>query len=153
MTAEPGQGALRRSRGSFEVPVVGQRMEPTLRDGDVVRVNADHGYSLGEIVVVRDGEELLVHRVIRASESLGTEGLVTAGDAALERDPESEGRFVVGVVTAMRTEKGATSLEPGLGLVNRVTALLLRASTPRRGWRWLFWPLRRLWIAWRAPSR
>ncbi|MEP7378459.1 MAG: S24/S26 family peptidase [Chloroflexota bacterium] len=46
------------------VAVAGHSMEPTLRDGDWLLVDPDARLALGDLVVARDGERLVVKRVV-----------------------------------------------------------------------------------------
>jgi len=111
------EASLRRPEAPNEWIVVrGSSMEPLLVDGDRILVTATHDRapSVGEIVVYRQGPDLVAHRVVAAR----GQQLVTKGDAA-------------------------TRCDAPIGLASVLARVVETRRSGRRGLRWrLGWRLR-----------
>ncbi len=84
------------ARERLRVPVRGNSMEPTLREGDIcwVRVGRPKGLRVGQIVVIHTRRGWIVHRVVGAWGGW----IVTRGDERVRVDARVSKRAVVGVV-------------------------------------------------------
>lgn len=81
----------------FRLAVTGTSMLPLLRPGDLVVVAPGaHAYPVGTIVVFRQGEQLVVHRVVRR---WGPEHWLTKGDNGPVDEP-IVAASIIGVVIA-----------------------------------------------------
>ncbi|BAN90594.1 signal peptidase I [Aeropyrum camini] len=61
--------------------VQGRSMEPILHSGDLVVIVGEDGYSVGDIVVYRKGDRLIIHRVVAVYQGdSGLECYVVKGD-------------------------------------------------------------------------
>lgn len=98
-----GHSATLRARGGS--------MWPSLRDGDVVTVAPARSVRRGEIVAVRCGDALVLHRAV--SVEPGGAQVVLRGDSL----PAADGKFaldeILGRVVSVR--RGARTLAPGRG--------------------------------------
>ena len=86
------------AEGGVELTVRGGSMEPGLAGGARVRVRRSRRPLPGDVVVVRSGERLLVHRLLGAAPRKGAWRLLTRGDAAPRPDPWVDAGDVIGVV-------------------------------------------------------
>jgi len=84
------------------IPVTGQSMWPTLRDGD--RVWIAHGLKrvrLGDVIVYRRKGRLIVHRVVLMHAAPTNRHLFTRGDNSQHTDARVERSQVIGQVIAV----------------------------------------------------
>lgn len=106
-----------RTGRELRVRFTGRSMEPTIRSGAEVTLLCGEGGRVGDIVAVRAGLGVIVHRVVAAGP--GREWLVTRGDARWLPDAPSAGAgAVLGRVAAVHVEAVAAdppALHPSLG--------------------------------------
>jgi hypothetical protein len=76
----------------------GRSMMPTIQDGEIVHVKptASDMLRIGDIVLMRRGDEFKAHRIIRKRGPL----FITRGDAGMETDGEIRGDQILGMVIA-----------------------------------------------------
>jgi Peptidase S24-like len=76
----------------------GRSMMPTIQDGEIVHVKpiASDILRIGDIVLLRRGEEFKAHRIIRKRGSL----FITRGDAGVGTDGEIRSDQILGMVIA-----------------------------------------------------
>ena len=90
------------SEGTFPMHASGTSMLPLIQLGDKIVVEHEKGYlSPGTIVVYRQGDHLISHRLLRVLSSSG-EMMQTMGDNALRPDPVVQAKLVHGRVTGVR---------------------------------------------------
>ncbi len=58
-------------------------MAPFIRDGDLIHLRNCASYSRGDVVLLRNDQVLLVHRIV----SKDRHGVITRGDASASDDP------------------------------------------------------------------
>lgn len=77
---------------------VGRSMLPTIQDGDIVHVRPVAGDMLriGDIVLLRNGQQFKAHRII----SKRGQSFITRGDAGVDTDGEIRCDQILGRVTA-----------------------------------------------------
>ena len=77
---------------------VGRSMLPTIQDGEIVHVKpvATDMLRIGDIVLLRAGEQFKAHRIIRKRGQC----FITRGDAGIESDGEIRRDQILGRVTA-----------------------------------------------------
>lgn len=77
---------------------VGRSMLPTILDGEIVHVKpvASDMLRIGDIVLLRTGEQFKAHRIIRKRGQC----LITRGDSGVDSDGEIRGDQILGRVTA-----------------------------------------------------
>lgn len=80
---------------------VGRSMLPTIEDGEIVHVVpvAADMLRIGDIVLLRSGEQFKAHRIIRKH----GQRFVTRGDAGVESDGEIRCDQILGRITAKET--------------------------------------------------
>jgi len=61
----------------------GNSMSPFIRDGDTIHLKHCSSYDLGDVVLLRNDQLLLVHRIVEKTQS----GVITRGDASACEDP------------------------------------------------------------------
>jgi hypothetical protein len=61
----------------------GNSMAPFIRDGDTIHLQQSGSYALGDVVLLRNNQMLLVHRIVAITQ----DGVTTRGDASLYEDP------------------------------------------------------------------
>lgn len=97
--------------GEHWIPIHGRSMQPLLHDGDAVRVR--HGtlpQRRGDLVVFRQGEQLVTHRVLRIH--YGAEMIFhTQGDNTWRPDPPVAQTAVLGRVTHLRRSGAVVDLD------------------------------------------
>jgi hypothetical protein len=88
------------------LPIQGRSMEPTLPDGSQIVVDfAARSFRRGDLVVFRQGREVVVHRYLgRATFPDGRPCLRTRGDGLLYLDPPSAPESVLGRVLLLRRD-------------------------------------------------
>ncbi len=110
--------------------ISGGSMMPSLWPGERVTVHAIEPTALriGEIVVFKTGESLVVHRIVRCPTDASTGCWVTRGDAAVDDDPPFAATELLGVVRSVRRwgEDRPLALQPSVSA--RVLSTLLRRS-------------------------
>lgn len=120
------------------IAVTGESMAPLLRDGDRVRVRAEARPRFGDVVVVRAGSGMVVHRLV----GLRDGRLVLHGDNVPASDPPLMASSVIGVVTAVESRRGPWRRLDTAGerVLAHATAVLARTAVragvrrPRPGW-------------------
>src|SRR5262245_48047142 len=122
---------LGRASGESTVRVQGESMVPILAPGQRLRVEfAPARLSRGDILLFRQGEALLVHRLLgRARPAAGSVRLRTRGDGAAVLDPPLDPALVLGRVVAIE--------EGGVWRSLRTRRARLYAVAP--AWHDLFW--------------
>src|SRR5262249_32931142 len=83
-----------------EIPIRGRSMFPALRSGDVVRVEPNlAGIGPGVIIVFRQRQDLIAHRVLRTWQNgQGSRYYLTQGDRCSYSDPPLEADGIMGQV-------------------------------------------------------
>ncbi|MGD2147791.1 MAG: S24/S26 family peptidase [Anaerolineae bacterium] len=101
----------------------GDSMRPFIRSGDILVVEPAEarGVRAGDVVLVRQGERLLVHRVVAAPLD-SADALTVKGDAHLMPDPPLRRDQVLGKVTAV--QRAGTDVAVCRGLPGLVARLL-----------------------------
>jgi signal peptidase I len=84
---------------------VGRSMLPTIQDGEIVHVKpvATDMLRIGDIVLLRTGEQFKAHRIIRK----GDQCFITRGDAGVDTDGEIRADQILGRVTAKETTRSS----------------------------------------------
>jgi hypothetical protein len=109
---------------------VGRSMLPTIQDGEIVHVKpvASDMLRIGDIVLLRTGEQFKAHRIISKRDQC----FITRGDAGVDTDGEIRGDQILGRVTAKETTR-SLRLVPLDGMRSRLKFLALemrrRAAT------------------------
>ena len=137
------------------LPVAGSSMAPFLSDGDEVLVAHQAGMlRRGDVVVIRQNERLLVHRVLVPARRGDLLPALTQGDHNRQPDPPVVGSTLLGRVCAVRRQGREQSIESarwrGVGwliaagqlALNQLNSSSGALATPRRlatgiGWRLL----------------
>ena len=86
--------------GGVEITVKGRSMEPRLRAGDRVRVRRARFLLPGDVVVLRHGENLVIHRLLGGGPRSAGWRLLTQGDARALPDGWIDPERVIGVTDA-----------------------------------------------------
>lgn len=122
------------------LPMRGYSMLPILRPGDQLRVTMPQAtYRRGQIVVIRQGERLVVHRVVARRRVAGVWCWITQGDNSHEADAAVMAEQIEGRVSALRRGDRLYGLEtPAWQLGSWLVALCTAAD-------WRQW-LRRQWL-------
>jgi signal peptidase I len=119
-----------RIHGKVHLKVAGASMVPALWPGDLVTVRSCDSSELqpGTIVVFRQNERLVVHRLVRWVDSThGGDGcLVARGDARPRCDQPVKASEVIGCVESAVRNGRQVNLEQSIG--QRVLASVLRRS-------------------------
>jgi signal peptidase I len=84
---------------------VGRSMLPTIQDGEIVHVKpvASDMLRIGDIVLLRTGEQFKAHRIISKRDQC----FITRGDAGVDTDGEIRGDQILGRVTAKETTRSS----------------------------------------------
>jgi hypothetical protein len=110
-------------------PVKGSSMRPSLIEGDQIFLVPSGGNTkAGEVVVVRHGGGMFVHRVVERS----PDGIVTRGDACEQSDTPAPPKAVI-LKAVRRRRDGTVSPIPALGWrarLRRLRSRLLLAPPP-----------------------
>jgi signal peptidase I len=82
---------------------VGRSMLPTIQDGEIVHVKpvASDMLRIGDIVLLRTGEQFKAHRIISKRDQC----FITRGDAGVDTDGEIRADQILGRVTAKETTR------------------------------------------------
>lgn len=88
---------LLAAEGGFEITIRGGSMGQRMPDGTRLRLRRPGLLLPGDVVAVRSGERLLVHRVLGAAPGRGGWKLLTQGDASARHDGWLEATDVIGV--------------------------------------------------------
>lgn len=130
-----GHGAGRPVAGglgiesSRRVPVEGSSMHPLLRDGDSLELDwQSFTVAAGDIILYRDGEETIVHRVVAIR--AGDATVVTKGDNLPWCDPPVPPERILARVTAAHSPRGTLRLDTRLGRAGGWCAAWLSARQP-----------------------
>ncbi|HYH07658.1 MAG TPA: S24 family peptidase [Thermoanaerobaculia bacterium] len=81
---------------SIDLPIAGHSMEPTIADGETVRVGLGSACTRGDVVVFRQDARIVAHRVVHRSSRF----LIARGDGRIAPDPPVACDRVLGVVTS-----------------------------------------------------
>jgi hypothetical protein len=112
----------------LDIPVAGRSMHPLILGGDRVRVATRRTAAPGDVVAIRRGEDLLVHRIV------GMQGghLLEMGDAELRACEVLAGELL-GVAVAVRSRRGRLfRLDSAVARRHgQIAAALLRAGRRR----------------------
>ena len=109
----------------------GQSMYPVLRDGNrVLLAPRERPPRVGDIVLARFGQRLVLHRVSRISGA----NVILRGDASEQADPVVAGAQTVGVAVACDDGRGVRGLTPTLryGLRALARQLIIEAHRQAR---------------------
>jgi signal peptidase I len=119
-----------RNQGQVQLKVAGASMVPTLWPGDLVTVRSSDPSELqpGSIVVFRQNERLVVHRLVRWADPTRRAGdrVVTRGDARPRYDQPVRAGEVLGRVDSALRNGRPVNLQPSLW--HSVLASVLRRS-------------------------
>lgn len=103
--------------GQHAIPVTGQSMWPTLREGDRVWVALGwEGVGRGDLIVYRRGEGLVVHRVVAVQPKSEGGLFITQGDNRRHRDAPVAPSQVIGLVTAFERRGRIRQMPSGFRL-------------------------------------
>lgn len=99
------------------VPVSGRSMLPLLHDGDRVLVaHGERAPRWSEIIVFRQGDRLVVHRLLGRHSGPAGVFFLTKGDNAAACDPLVAASNVVGRVVAFERDGRRSRLDTGVGI-------------------------------------
>jgi signal peptidase len=112
------------SSGQLRLRATGTSMLPALRPGDMLQF---HSYriesaAVGDIVLFRRADSLVIHRVIARSDT----GLVTQGDALAAPDPPVSNADVLGTLVSVTRRGRRMSWNPSTHASLGVTRWLFR---------------------------
>jgi signal peptidase I len=113
---------------SIRFRACGGSMHPTIFDGDVITVApvAAHEVARGDILLYRDGDRVLAHRLIRVS-SHGTETRFRLrGDSNASCDAPIAAAQIVGRVEAVERDGRAIVLHTTGAVIQRTSATIRR---------------------------
>ena len=97
----------RRSGQQHWIPISGNSMLPTIRDGDQALVSHDlSGIKQGEVIVFIQGDFVIAHRVLRICRQDGSLCFITKGDNVLGYDAVVDENDVIGHVLMVSDEQG-----------------------------------------------
>jgi signal peptidase I len=120
---QEGYGVLLKTRGDSMVPII--------RSGGLIQVDPvqPEGLLLRDIVVYRQGDQVVAHRLVAKRQQGENLRLFTRGDAASWQFPEEVSpEQVLGRVTAVRSPRGRKiRIDAGWG---RGLSLVLAAACP-----------------------
>jgi signal peptidase len=120
---EEGYGVLLKTRGDSMVPII--------RNGGLIQVDParPEDLHLRDIVVYRQGDQVVAHRLVARQQRQGNLRLFTRGDAfPWQAREEISPEQVLGRVTAVRSRRGREiRIDAGWG---RVLSLVLAAAWP-----------------------
>ena len=124
-----------RTGRELRVRFTGSSMAPALSSGTEVRLVCGSGGAVGEVVAVRAGGTVIVHRVVARSATGAW--ILTRGDARLLPDVPAGDQAVVGRISGRRVPGGFEDVPRAAGSLAQRAALaplvaLLRLS-PRAG--------------------
>lgn len=101
---------LWRNQGRIlETSFGGTSMLPSITPGDVLRITCGAPFTNGDVVVYVREDRVVVHRVIRVSQT----AVWTCGDANLLPDPPVDAAGILGRVTSSRTAGQWHEVAPG----------------------------------------
>jgi len=133
------------------LPITGNSMLPFLREGDYVLLSHGRaGVRRGDLVVFRQGEGLVAHRVLRIVSGDDTTTFMTKGDHATRFDPPLNASEVLGRVLAIKRGRQYMRLDT-------TTWRMINWSIAILSWTWgaaygRGWDLRRRFVE-SEPSR
>lgn len=99
-----------RARAHVYLPIHGESMSPTLRSGDVVKVERvrTRDIRVGDVLVLWEGEALVVHRVIRRGRDEVGFYVIALGDNATCHGPRVYGDAILGRVAGVGSHSRET---------------------------------------------
>ncbi|MDP8241171.1 MAG: S24/S26 family peptidase [Candidatus Hatepunaea meridiana] len=93
-----------QQRGSAIITTHGRSMDPWIPDNSLVKIKSvDSGLRTGMVVAVRDGERLLVHRIVKI---VSNNGFITKADNLPFIDGLWKNDFVLGTVVSVVSNDG-----------------------------------------------
>ena len=117
-----------RSHGKVQLRVAGASMVPVLWPGDLLKVHDCDPAELepGTIIVFRQEERLIAHRLVRRAADTPGADLVTRGDARPRFDEPVKPADVVGRVESIQRDGRVVHAQPSAW--QRIAASILRRS-------------------------
>ncbi len=93
-----------------EIRCSGSSMTPTLRDDDRVDVAADATPALGDVVLIEDGDKLILHRLLARFDAAGHgQWIAHRGDQHWRTVGLAPGSAILGVARMRREEQAAVA--------------------------------------------
>jgi signal peptidase I len=124
---ETAVSLMRQAAAEHDIPISGDSMLPLIRHGDRVRLKyGTDGIERGEVIVFRQGQGLVAHRVL--SSAAGDSGLhfLTKGDNVLRADSPVAADDVLGRVLAIKRGARQMSLDtPAWRTASWLTAMVM----------------------------
>jgi signal peptidase I len=121
-------------------PIAGSSMFPLLQEGDQVLVA--HGSAdarRGDIIVFRQGETTIAHRMLYSRKSVAKLVFIAKGDNVPHADPPVSASAIVGRVVAVKRGNRFTSLEtPAWRMSGKVIAGITIVSEQFTAWSHIF---------------
>src|SRR4051812_41731385 len=110
----------------------GDSMSPTILNGDVITVAPVvlHEVCTGDILVYRDGDRVLAHRLVDVTAAISESQFLLRGDANLRRDRPVAAAQIVGRVTAIERDGRIVPMRATLAAVRRTSAIMRRYLLP-----------------------
>lgn len=91
-----------RCTGSLWINVEGISMRPILKSGNRVEIHKKEKYEIGDVVVFRDGDNMIVHRIIKYT----ADHIITKGDNVCYSDlPVSPSDILGKVISIEKTSR------------------------------------------------
>ncbi len=135
----------RQAEGEHFLPISGRSMLPLIREGDQILVS--HGLAQagrGDILVFRQGNQLVAHRMLSRNTADGASQFLTKGDNVLRPDPLVPAAEILGRVLLIRRGGRELSLDtPFWRRLGWLIAIIMLAWNKVYGGLWAV--RRRLW--------
>ena len=118
--------------GQLRLRAFGSSMFPVFRPGDVlcIRRCTDEEVQRGDVVLMRDGDRVVAHRLIDKQRHDGESFLVTRGDSLWDSDPVRPASMLLGLVVAV--VRNGRSLDGPLSATRRQRLYGLAVSESTR---------------------
>jgi signal peptidase I len=133
-----------RSIGSVRIRALGTSMLPSIWPGDILNIQHCHPADLafGDVVLLSQGDRLVVHRVVAPAETAQGVSWITRGDAMAQNDPPGQDVEILGKVLSI--DRRGQTIIPGRkrSLCNRALGLALSRS--RRLLNFVLWLIQKL---------
>ncbi len=124
--------AMHQQGFNAKIPTIGSSMVPNMKSGDMVVIAplAGQPLELGEIVAIRSGIQVAVHRLVRIySDKRGT-WYVTRGDSHSNNDPPVRQEQIIGRVIGVEKRRLLRWRRRFAGEVTRVLSWLRKPALP-----------------------